>query len=302
MLPHDAPCAWAIRPNWLPALANGFPPMPGGEARKLLEADRPPTPLAGGTAREVRGVRVQQFGAVAVLPLNGIVSQRPNWLSKYRFGTSAEQFAAAHEELVADPSVAAVVWDVDSPGGSVAGVPEAADRLFALRGRKRVAAVSNSLMASAAYWLASAAGEVIAAPSSLTGSIGVYQVHIDRSGANDKAGVTVTYAYAGPRKIDGNPDFPLTDPARESIQRTVDDYYGQFAAAVARHRRTTQAAVRDGYGQGDVLTARRAVAAGLADRIDTLAAVVARLGGAGARPNPAVALLAARQRHALSLT
>ena len=66
----------------------------------------------------------------------------------------------------------------------------------------------------------------------LTGSIGVYTVHQDFSGANAKAGVGVTYVFAGERKVDGNPDSPLSPAAAASMQQMVDDFYGLFVGAV----------------------------------------------------------------------
>jgi len=301
---------WAILPEKLSALVDVLDRRRGGLEATAADLDRiqaandarermgPP----GASVRDVRGMPVRQFGRVAVVPMIGVVTQRPSIYTKYSGGVSAEQFAAVNEELAADSSVAAIVWDVDSPGGSVGGVPEAADRLYALRGQKRVVAVANPVMASAAYWLASAADEVVSSPSSLTGSIGVIAAHEDYSSANDRAGVRVTYVYAGKRKADGNPDSPLTDDARAAMKQRVDDYYGMFLAAVARHRKSTPAAVRDGYGEGDVLTSKRAVAAGLADRVETLGQVLARL-GAKFDPPPAAkginsALAAAVQRQA----
>lgn len=280
---------WAILPDKLADLAAVFERRRAGAAtdaatvaeleKARAERDaRIAATLPGATVRDVRGMTVRQVGRVAVLPMYGTVVQRPGMFTRYSGGVSAEQFAAAHEELVADPAVSAVVWDVDSPGGSVAGVPESADRLFALRGQKKTVAVANVLMASAAYWLGSVADEVVATPSSLTGSIGVFNVHEDHSGANAAAGVRVTYVYAGRRKVEGNSDSPLTPDALGAIQQRVDDYYGLFVAAVARNRKASQKAVREGYGEGDVLTAQRAVAAGLADRIETLDAVLKRLG------------------------
>ena len=220
--------------------------------------------------------------------------------------------AAVLEEILtaADPAISGIVWDVDSPGGSVAGVAEASDKLLSLRGRKRTVAVSNTLMASAAYWLASAADEIVATPSSLTGSIGIYTVHEDYTQANEKAGVKVSYVAAGKYKVDGHAE--LTPTARASMQAMVNDYYGQFVAAVAVARRTTPSAVRNGYGEGDTLTAQRAVAARLADRVATLDAVIRDLSGPrgsvggnglatsrrGAGADPAARFREARQRHA----
>lgn len=292
----------------LPDLVDVPLALPPATARWLvrLAADPPavggPTPDARPRAGvgSVEGMPVGRAGGVAVLPLYGVVVQRPGFLTRVGYATSAEQFAAAHAALVADASVRAVVWDVDSPGGSVAGVPEAAARLLALRGNKRTVALSNTLMASAAYWLASAADEVVSAPSA---SIGVVAVHEDRSAANDRAGVRVSYLHAGRYKVEGNPDQPLGGDARAALQQTIDDYYGQFVRHVAKARGTTEAAVRSGFGEGRVLTARRAVSARLADRTATLADVITKLsGGTGKTPAAGTTLrmyrALARQRAA----
>ena len=283
MLPIPSPSpgeVWAILPDrlrWLSGLASlSFDDATIATLQRDA-ADLTKRAVAGAMVRDVAGLSVWQTGSVAVVPMFGAITQRANWLTRYGLATSTEQFASANEVLAADPSVSAIVWDVDSPGGSVAGVPEAADRLFALRSKKRTVAVSNTLNASAAYWLSSAATEVVVTPSSLTGSIGVLVVHEDQSGANAKLGLKITYIYAGKLKVDGNPDSPLSDTASASLQQTVNDYYSLFTKAVARHRKTSESAVRSGYGEGDVLTANRAVTARLADRVETLSQVLARL-------------------------
>jgi signal peptide peptidase SppA len=297
---------WAIHPDKLRALVDALERRRAGvaatsedlERLRVANEERLKAATPGATVRDVRGMSVRQFGTVAVLPLYGTVTQRPGMFTRYSGGTSAEQFAAAHEELVNDSAVSAIVWDVDSPGGSVAGVPEAADKLHALKGQKRTVASSNALMASAAYWLAASADEIVATPSSLTGSIGVYTAHEDHSRANAVAGVSVTYVYAGKKKVDGNPDAPLAEPARQAMQQMVDDYYGQFVAAVARGRKASLTAVRNGFGEGDVLTASRALTANLVDRVETLPATLARLGAKGGRKGHELSLAEAIQRTA----
>ena len=72
-----------------------------------------------------------------------------------------------------------ILFDVDSPGGGVEGVPELADEIYNSRGRKRIISASNSMAASAAYWIASAAGEMVVTPSGNVGSIGVFMAHED---------------------------------------------------------------------------------------------------------------------------
>jgi signal peptide peptidase SppA len=303
---------WAIQPAKLTALVEILAQRKAGARpsievlegfRQSREEMRAKSAAPGWTIRDAAGMPVRQSNGVAVLPLYGTVVQRPGIFTRYCGGASCEQFAAAHAELVADSSVSAIIWDVDSPGGSVAGVPESADKLYAMRGQKKTVAVSNTLMASAAYWLASAADEIVAAPSSLTGSIGVYMVHEDHSRANAVAGVGVTYVSAGKKKVDGNSDSPLSPSALTSLQEMVDDYYGQFVAAVARNRRASQVAVKSGFGEGDTLTAERAVGARLADRVDTLEGVVGKLVRKADRGSSAghAANAAAAMRHAAAL-
>lgn len=216
-------------------------------------------------------------GAIAVLHVMGVIAQRMNLMSAFSGGTSTEQMGAEFSSLVADPEISAIVLNIDSPGGAVFGVPELADRIFKARGTKPVIAVSNAEMGSAAYWLGSQADEVVATPSSLTGSIGVYVTHVDESEALANEGLKVEYISAGKYKVEGAPTEPLTDEARAYKQHIVDQFYGQFVSAVARGRGVTVSAVRNGYGQGRMLTARDALAAGMVDRIATLDEVIGDL-------------------------
>ncbi len=214
-------------------------------------------------------------GSVAVLPLYGVISQRMNMLSDVSGGTSTEQFAAQLDALVANPNISAIVLDVDSPGGSTFGVPELAAKIRAAREKKPIYAVANGTMASAAYWLASQATEIVATPSSFVGSIGVFAVHTDDTEADAKEGIKRTVISAGRYKAEGV--GALTTEARMHAQQTVNDMYAMFTADVATGRGTTQAAVQSGYGEGRALLAQDAKAAGMVDRIATLEDVIGEL-------------------------
>ena len=229
-----------------------------------------------------RRERAATTGSVAVVPVLGIVSQRANMIHEVSSGagTSTETLARQIKQHAADPAISAIVLDVDSPGGSVYGVEEVAAQIYEARAAKPVTAVINSLAASAGYWIASAAGQVVISPSGEAGSIGVYAAHIDRSAELERAGRKPTLISAGRYKVEGNPYEPLTDEARAAMQASVDGYYAQFVADVAKHRGTSAGAVRGGYGEGRVLRAEDAVSAGLADRIATLDQVIAELSGA----------------------
>lgn len=87
----------------------------------------------------------------------------------------------------------------------------------------------------------------------------------------------VTFIHAGEHKVEGNAYEPLDDEAKAFFQSRVDDYYGMFVDAVARGRGVSPATVRRDFGQGRVYGGREAVQLGMADRIETLDAVVDRL-------------------------
>ena len=209
-------------------------------------------------------------GSVAVIGVYGFIAPRASPMLSFFGGTGVDRLVADVRRAVADSSIAAIVLDVDSPGGEVAGTPEAASAIRALRGVKPIVAVSNTLMASAAYWLASQADRVIVSPSSLTGSIGVYGAHLDESAALDKAGLKLSLISYGEKKVDGASNAPLSDRARADIQHRVDQFGQAFERDVAAGRRVSAATVQARFGRGGIFTARDAVAAGLADEVATL--------------------------------
>lgn len=272
---------WAILPDKLTAIADALAFRTDAAVTAAdLEA-------RGRAVKREAPALVVKHG-VAVVPLFGTIMPRANLLTQFSGGTSAAQFIAEVRTAVEDDSVSAVVIDVNSPGGAVTGIPEAADALYALRGTKPIVAVANHLAASAAYWLAAQADTVVAAPSAEVGSVGVYLMHHAERRRLEAAGVDTTVVRAGKHKAEANPFEPLSDDARAELQRRVDEAYDQFVTALARGRSTTPSAVRAEYGEGRVLSATRALAAGMVDRIATLDDVVAEYasGRAGRRPPP----------------
>lgn len=217
--------------------------------------------------------------AVAVIPIHGTIAHRGGRMPMSSGGTSTEAIGVAFRAALADDRVGTILFDVDSPGGTVTGVAELADEIFAARGQKRMVSMVNGLAASAAYWLATQADEVVSIPSGESGSIGVFFAHEDVSKALADNGVSITLLKAGKYKAEINPFTPLTDEAREFVQARVDAAYGQFVSAVARGRGVSAADVRNGFGEGRVLVAKDAKSAGMIDRIASPEATVARLVG-----------------------
>jgi signal peptide peptidase SppA len=267
---------WAIHPDKLRVITELVALRASGE---ILSEEQVRERIAGANAAKRSGPNAS--GNVAVLPLYGVISHRMNMFQQFSGGTSTEQFTAAFRQALNDPNVKAIVIDVDSPGGSVAGVAELASEIFEARGQKRIIAVANTMAASAAYYIASAADELVVTPSGEVGSIGVFAAHQDVSKALEAEGVKVTLVSAGKYKTEGNPYEPLSEEAQASIQALVDDFYSQFVKAVAKHRDVTTSAVRGGFGEGRMVLAADAVKEGMADKVATLDQTLARFGATG---------------------
>lgn len=218
-------------------------------------------------------------GGIAVIPIRGVIAHRMGSMDDTSGGTSTERIGAMIEAVAADEAIGTIVYDVDSPGGTVTGVQELADQMFALRGQKKQIAHVNGMAASAAYWLASQADEIVSMPSGLSGSIGVFTVLQDVTAALEKEGIKIDVVKAGKFKAEGNPYEPMSEEGRAFIQGQVDEAYGQFVKAVARGRGVAVGDVRGGYGEGRALTAKDAKAAGLIDSVGTFDDTIGRLAG-----------------------
>lgn len=209
-----------------------------------------------------------RVGSLAIVPLYGAIVPRANLFTEMSGGTSLEKFQAALLDADRDPDVSTIIIDVASPGGSVDLVPETAEVIRNLK--TPTVAVANTDAASAAYWLASQASEFAVTPSGEVGSIGVWTAHRNIVGAEQKAGIETTLISAGKYKVEGHPFGPLEDEARAAIQAKVDHYYDLFVQDVARGRGTSAEHVRNGFGQGRMVTSTEAVRLGMADRVATL--------------------------------
>lgn len=219
-------------------------------------------------------------GNVAVMPLYGMITQRGSIWQEMMGGTSTQGFGAAFTRAINHDQVSAVVIDVDSPGGTVAGVEELGDIIHQGAQIKPVAAVANSSANSAAYWLASQAGpgRFFAAPAADVGSIGVYRMHVDESELAAQQGVRVEFMGMPEYKTEGNPYSPLTQEAREHNLAQVQQSYDAFTKAVARGRGITAGQVKANYGKGRSFHANHAAEMGMVDGIKTLGAVLQEMG------------------------
>jgi signal peptide peptidase SppA len=262
---------WAITPDALGRLVAVLEVRATGQ--RLSEQEI----RAAVATREARPVDRQPTRGVGLLLVHGILGQRMNLPLHMSGGTSTEQLAPQFRDLLADDTVGTIVLVFDTPGGSVYGVDELATEIRAARGRKPIVAIISSLCASAGYWLAAQADRIVCTSGGDVGSIGIITAHEDVSAMQDKLGVKTTLITAGRFKGEGSPFEPLTADARANLQRRVDECYDRFVGAVAAGRGVREDAVRTGFGEGRLVSARDALAAGMVDAIGTLDELLAEL-------------------------
>lgn len=172
------------------------------------------------------------IGAVAIVKIHGVIDKV---LTQFEMdcygGCDLEDVDKALAIVAADPKIRYVVLYIHSPGGSVTGTPETAQRVAHLRQTKEVHAYTSTLCCSAAYYIASQADVITAAPSAWVGSIGVYMALLDETRALEMEGLKVELIKAGRLKAMGASFKPVTDEERTFLQASVDRTWAEFKKA-----------------------------------------------------------------------
>ena len=209
---------------------------------------------------------VQNVSGIAVLNIGGVIGRKFSRFLNSSGVTSVDVMQRIIGEAVEDDSIDAIVLDVDSPGGTVTGVPEAAITIEEAAAVKPVIAYTGGMMASAAYWISASADAIIAAPSADVGSIGVYTAFLDRSRQFEKEGIDVELFKQGRFKAMGMPGIPLTEEQRELIQEGVDEIADWFKGFVRQSRPGVSADAME----GQTFLGKNAVSVGLIDALGSL--------------------------------
>jgi ClpP class serine protease len=232
--------------------------------------------LASPTERRESG-NIQMRDGVAIISVMGPIFSRADLFSEISGATSIERLALRFGEAASANDVKGIVLHFDSQGGTVTGVHEFAGQIFAARNAKPVVAYVSGVCASAAYWLASAAGRVVADETAILGSIGVIAAWTDDTEARKSAGLTdyeVVSSQSPNKRLD-----PTSKEGRAALQRLLDTDADIFIADVARNRGKRVSTVAEQFGQGGVMHAAEAVKVGMADEIGSLENVIATLSG-----------------------
>lgn len=212
-----------------------------------------------------RGYDMIADTSVAMIGVQGTLVQKLGCLRPYSGMTGYDGLRQSILSAHADPAVKAIVLDVDSPGGEVAGCFDLVDTIYNLRGDKPIWAILSESAYSAAYAIASAADRIIVPRTGGVGSIGVITMHIDWSKALTSAGFAVTFITYGDRKADFHPEIPLSPEALAAAQEDINTMGELFVSTVARNRNISADVVRD--TQAACFMGANGVSRGLADAV-----------------------------------
>ena len=180
-------------------------------------------------------------------------------------GNLVSQLRQARE----DDAVSAVILRLNTPGGSVVASDEISREIAAVRrSGKTVIAAMGEVAASGGYFLAAGANEIVANPSTITGSIGVIMVLLNLQGAAGKLGIRPVVVKSGRLKDIGSPFRRMTREERRLFQRLLDEAHGRFMNVVAQGRRMSIEKVR-GLADGRIFSGQQARDVGLVDRLGT---------------------------------
>lgn len=246
--------------------------------REEAQADGSMQALQTRVGRPLDNTRyVSMRDGVAVIAIRGVIFRYANLFTELSGGTATGILARDIQTALDNPYVHGIVLDIDSPGGDASGINELGELIRAARTKKTVKAYGAAAVASAAYWLASAADELIVDATAQVGSIGVVMSYLDTSERDKKSDVRrveIVSSQSPDKRVD-----PATDEGRAKVQSTVDALADVFVNAVAINRGVSVDTVLSDFGRGGVLIGAAAVKAGMADRLGSLEAVIAEVAG-----------------------
>lgn len=234
-----------------------------------------PEALEARLGRQLENTRaVTVRNGVAIIPVVGPIMRYANLFTRISGATSTQELATDFQAALDDPKVKAIVFNVDSPGGEANGINELSDMIHAARGKKPIKAYGGGSVASGAYWVASAADELVVDDTALMGSIGVVVEVVTREAREGEKRWTITSRNA-PNK---RPDIS-TEEGRAEISKTIDALGDVFVAKVARNLGVDADKVPAMGDHGGLMVGAAAVKAGLAHRLGSLETLIAELAG-----------------------
>lgn len=211
---------------------------------------------------------------VATIEISGTLVHKLSGVEPYSGMRGYNQIESIIADAQGNEDVGALLLDIDSPGGEVAGCFAFARKLATMgrrAGGKPIIAFANEMACSAAYAIASSCDAVMTTDTGMVGSIGVYTMLVDMTKGLDKNGLKVTMVRAGERKARGGPYEAADKQTMDKLMAWVDDTWTIFADHVAKYRPISAEAVK--AMQGDWFTGTDAFNIGLVDAVDSPEAI-----------------------------
>ena len=211
-----------------------------------------------GEATEFESMQIQD--GTAIIPIRGVMVHGLKMAEKVDSVVCAEDIEKDIKFAMESSDVKRVVFDIDSPGGMYNGTPELGDVIAKYHGVKPMAAFTNGLMASAAYWTGIASGSVYMSRSASVGSIGVVMMWPDVSKAMEGKGVKIKVFSSGEFK-GMTPEVELTGSQESYLQSRVMSLANEFYS----HVKEARAGVNESAFDGRTFQAEEAMELGLID-------------------------------------
>jgi signal peptide peptidase SppA len=215
--------------------------------------------------REELQPEVEILGDIAVVEITGVLAKKPDPYEMALCGVEDMDGITRMLKQVIDAStIKGVLLKIDSPGGFVVGTPELGDLVAKLSALKPTVAFTDCMMCSAAYWIASQAGYIVASKSSIIGSIGVYSSLVDFSKYYESLGIKVEVFTneEGTLKAAGLTGTSLTNEQRDNFQSRCQRDFDAFKAAVL-----TKRTIPDEAMKGQTFNGTEAIGNGLVDMV-----------------------------------
>jgi len=242
---------WLIEESWLKVMYEAV--MGRGDPEALLVF----------TSSDDNTYRKE--GDAAIIDVVGPIFHYENFFTMLGIGVATTALTKHLDAAIDDPDVSRIILSFDSPGGQVAGINQLSIKIKEANEKKPVIAYVHGSAASGAYWLASAASEIVADATSMVGSIGVVVTY--RKKDNDDIEIVSTVS---PKK---RPN-PETKEGRDEILKVLDSIADVFVETVAQNRNVTKEYVLENFGKGGILVGKAALDVGMIDKIDTFENVI----------------------------
>lgn len=255
---------WAMRPD---------PAGIAAAAQLRVAAREKQSPLAGMAGEQLEGSDFARLvDGVAVIPMRGALMNRINWAF-----WSYEEIARDIQLAMGNARAEAILLDIDSPGGLVAGCSDLAAMIQSVREIKPLHAHANGMCASAAYMLGASASRLHLASGCMIGSVGTVIEYLDLEPYFEALGarmVRVVAEQSPNKRLD-----PESDSGRAEMQALVDAGAEEFLNMLASGRGLSRDEVFQRFGQGLVFEPSEAIRRGMADGMATHDDILAELAG-----------------------